>query len=141
MNIRPIRTERDYKAALRRVDEVWNSPEGSPEEDELIVLATLIGAYEEEHYPMDLPDPIEAIKFRLEQQGLDTRALIGVIGQRSRVYEILRGKRTLTLNMIRKLREKFGISADALIQGARKTRTRRVRETSSLRKRQLKKSA
>src|SRR2546423_3573963 len=141
MNIRPIRTERDYKAALRRVDEVWNSPEGSPEEDEMIVLATLIGAYEEEHYPMDLPDPIEAIKFRLEQQGLDTRALIGVIGQRSRVYEILRGKRTLTLNMIRKLREKFGISADALIQGARKTRTRRVRETSSLRKRQLKKSA
>ena len=141
MNIKPIKTERDYKAVLRRVDELWNSPQGSPEEDELTVLATLIDAYEEEHYPVNLPDPIEAIKFRLEQQGLDSRALIGVIGQRSRVYEILRGKRTLTLNMIRNLREKFGISADALIQGARKARTRRVRETSSLRKRQLKKSA
>ena len=141
MNIRPIKTERDYKAVLRRVDELWNSPQGSPEEDELTVLATLIDAYEEEHYPVNLPDPIEAIKFRLEQQGLDSRALIGVIGQRSRVHEILSGKRTLTLNMIRSLREKFGISADALIQGARKARTRRVRETSSLRKRQLKKSA
>src|SRR2546421_1099382 len=140
MNIRPIKTERDYKAALRRVDELWNSPQGSPEEDELTVLATLIDAYEDEHYPVNLPDPIEAIKFRLEQQGLDRRALIGVIGQRSRDYEILSGKRTLTLNMIRTLREKFGISADALIQDLRKHRRRRERETIPL-ERQLKKSA
>lgn len=129
MNIKPIRGERDYKRALRRVEELWNSPEGSPESDELDVLATLIEAYEREHFPIDLPDPIEAIKFRLEQKGKDSRALIGVIGQRTRVYEVMRGKRSLSLNMIRNLRDKFGIPAEVLIQPARRKRKIGVHRT------------
>ena len=94
-------------------------PEGSAESDELDVLATLIEAYENEHYPSDMPDPVEAIKFRLEQEGKDSRALIGVIGGRTRVYEVLRGKRSLSLNMIRELHDKFGIPANVLIQPGR----------------------
>jgi HTH-type transcriptional regulator/antitoxin HigA len=122
MDIKPIKNERDYEQALRRVESLWQSPEGSPESDELDVLATLLEAYERAHYPMDLPGPVEAIKFRLEQEGKDSRALIGVIGQRTRVYEVLRGKRSLSLNMIRELHDKFGIPANVLIQPARKTR-------------------
>lgn len=129
MNIKPIRGERDYKRALRRVEELWNSPEGSAESDELDVLATLIEAYEREHFPIDLPDPIEAIKFRLEQKGKDSRALIGVIGQRTRVYEVMRGKRSLSLNMIRNLHDKFGIPAEVLIQPARRKRKIGVHRT------------
>jgi HTH-type transcriptional regulator/antitoxin HigA len=96
MDVRPIRHEADYERALGRVEELWNSPEGSVESDELDVVATLIEAYEREHYPIDLPDPIEAIKFRLEQVGKDSRALIGVIGQRTRVYEVMRRKRRVS---------------------------------------------
>ncbi len=77
MDIKPIRGEADHERALRRVEELWNAPEGSAEGDELDILATLIEAYEREQYPIELPDPIEAIKFRLEQQGKDSRALIG----------------------------------------------------------------
>ncbi|MGB6876773.1 MAG: transcriptional regulator [Candidatus Acidiferrales bacterium] len=108
MDIKPIRTEADYEQALRRVEELWDSTEGSAESDELDIVTTLIEAYEREHYPMDLPNPIEAIKFRLEQKGKDSRALIGVIGQRTRVYEVMCGKRPLSLNMIRSLHEKLG---------------------------------
>jgi len=122
MDIKPIKNERDYEEALRRVESLWKSPEGSAESDELDVLATLIEAYERDRYPIDLPDPVEAIKFRLEQEGKDSRALIGVIGQRTRVYEVLQGKRSLSLNMIRELHDKFGIPANVLIQPARKTR-------------------
>jgi HTH-type transcriptional regulator/antitoxin HigA len=122
MEVKPIKNERDYEQALRRVESLWQSPEGSAESDELDVLATLIEAYEHGHYPMDLPDPVEAIKFRLEQEGKDSRALIGVIGQRTRVYEVLRGKRSLSLNMIRELHDKFGIPANVLIQPASKMR-------------------
>lgn len=122
MDIKPIRLEADYERALRRVEELWDSPEGSAESDELDVLTTLIEAYEREHFPMDLPDPIEAIKFRLEQTGKDSRALIGIIGQRTRVYEVMRGKRPLSLNMIRRLHEKLDISAEVLIQPARRGR-------------------
>src|SRR6266516_977202 len=122
MDIKPIRGEADYERALRRVEELWNASEGSTESDELEILATLIEAYEREHYPVELPDPIEAIKFRLEQEGKDSRALIGVIGQRTRVYEVLRGKRSLSLNMIRELYDKFGIPANVLIQPGRKRR-------------------
>lgn len=142
MDIKPIKSEEDYEKALHRVGSLWKSPEASPESDELDVLATLIEAYEREHYPIDLPDPVEAIKFRLEQQGKDSRALIGVIGQRTRVYEVLRGKRSLSLNMIRELRDKFGIPADVLIQPGRKTRKTAGRVTSRrLRSTRLKKSA
>jgi HTH-type transcriptional regulator/antitoxin HigA len=124
------------------VESLWTSPEGSAESDELDVLATLIEAYEREHYPMDLPDPVEAIKFRLEQEGKDSRALIGVIGQRTRVYEVLRGKRTLSLNMIRQLHEKFGIPANVLIQPVRNRRKSPGRDVSRrLRSSALKKSA
>src|SRR6202158_6192182 len=119
MDIKPIRGEADYERALRRVEELWNFPEGSAENDELDILATLIEAYEREHYPIEFPDPIEAIKFRLEQKGKDSRALIGVIGQRTRVYEVMRGKRSLSLNMIRELHDKFGIPANVLIQPGR----------------------
>jgi HTH-type transcriptional regulator/antitoxin HigA len=122
MDIKPIKREVDYERALRRVEELWDSPEGSTESDELEILATLIEAYEREHYPMDLPDPIEAIKFRLEQTGKDSRALVGVIGQRTRVYEVMRGKRPLSLNMIRSLHEKLDIPAEVLIQPARRGR-------------------
>lgn len=122
MDIKPIKREADYERALRRVEELWDSREGSPESDELEILTTLIEAYEREHHPIDLPDPIEAIKFRLEQTGKDSRALIGVIGQRTRVYEVMRGKRPLSLNMIRSLHEKLDIPAEVLIQPARRGR-------------------
>jgi HTH-type transcriptional regulator/antitoxin HigA len=121
MLIKPIREERDYERALRRVEQLWASPKGSPESDELDVLVTLIEAYEKKRYPIDLPNPIEAIKFRLEQTGKDLRSLIGVIGQRTRVYEVMRGDRPLSLNMIRSLHDKFGIPADVLIQPNRRT--------------------
>ena len=107
MDIRPSRGEADYERALHRVEELWDSLEGSAESDELDILTTMIEAYERQHYPVDLPDPVEAIKFRLEQTGKDSRALIGIIGRRTRVYEVMRGKRPLSLNMIRNLHEKF----------------------------------
>jgi len=142
MDIKPIKSERDHEQALQRVESLWKSPEGSAESDELDVLATLIEAYEREHYPIDLPDPVEAIKFRLEQEGKDSRALIGVIGQRTRVYDVLRGKRSLSLNMIRELHDKFGIPANVLIQPGRKRRKTAGRGTSRrLRNARLKKSA
>ena len=122
MNIKPIRTETDYERALRRVEKLWGPAEGSTESDELDILTTLIEVYEREHYSIDLPDPIEAIRFRLEQTGKELRALIGVIGQRTRVYEVMRGKRPLSLNMIRNLHEKLEIPADVLIQPGRRYR-------------------
>jgi HTH-type transcriptional regulator/antitoxin HigA len=122
MDIKPIRSEADYERALRRVEKLWDSPKGSAGSDELDILATLIEAYERQHYPADLPSPVEAIKFRLEQQGKDTRALVGVIGQRTRVYEVMHGKRPLSLNMIRELHEKFDIPAEVLIRPARRSR-------------------
>jgi HTH-type transcriptional regulator/antitoxin HigA len=116
MEIKPIRNEQDYRESLSRVEALWGCREGSAECDELDVLATLIEAYEREHFPIDIPDPIEAIRFRLEQQGKDTRDLVGIIGQRTRVYEVLSGKRSLSLQMIRNLQQKLGIPADVLIQ-------------------------
>ncbi|MGA9801502.1 MAG: transcriptional regulator [Terriglobales bacterium] len=120
MEIKPIRTEVDYEAVLRRIEALWGAAQGTPEGDELDVLATLAECYESAHYPVDPPDPIEAIKFRLEQQGKDYRALVGVIGQRTRVYEVMRRARPLSLNMIRKLHRKLHIPAEVLIQPARK---------------------
>jgi HTH-type transcriptional regulator/antitoxin HigA len=116
MDIKPIRNERDYQRALRRVESLWDSPKGSAGSDEMDVLATLIDAYEREHYPVDTPDAVAAIEFRLEQQGKDARALVGVIGGRSRVHEVLRRKRPLSIQMIRALHTKFGIPANVLIQ-------------------------
>lgn len=143
MDIKPIKGGADYEWALRRADELWNSLEGSPESDELDILATLIEAYEREHQPIELPDPIEAIKFRLEQKGKDSSALIGVIGQRTRVYEVMQGKRPLSLNMIRNLHEEFDIPAEVLIQPAGRVRKKvDVRRNSArLRRAIIRKSA
>ena len=125
MEIKPIRSEADYDAVLRRIEALWGASQGTREGDELDVLTTLAESYESEHHPVDLPDPIEAIKFRLEQQGKDYRALVGVIGQRTRVYEVMRRARPLSLNMIRKLHRKLQIPAEVLIQPVRKTADRR----------------
>ncbi|ANB01512.1 type II toxin-antitoxin system HigA family antitoxin [Ectothiorhodospira sp. BSL-9] len=118
MDIRPIRTEADYKAALREVSAYFeNEPEpGSLEGDRFEVLMTLIEAYESRHYPVDLPDPIEAIKFRMEQGGLTAKDLEPAIGRRNRVYEILNGKRGLSLPMVWNLHRMFGIPAESLIK-------------------------
>jgi HTH-type transcriptional regulator / antitoxin HigA len=118
--VRPIRTKRDYEAALKEVERLWGAKTGTSSGDRLDVLATLIDAYEAEHYPMDPPDPIEAIKFRMEQQGLTRRDLGEIIGTRTRIAEVLNGKRGLSIAMIRRLHERLGISADVLIRPSRK---------------------
>jgi HTH-type transcriptional regulator/antitoxin HigA len=114
--MKPIKTEADHKAALRQIERLWGAEESTPEGDRLDILATLVDAYEEAHFPVDFPDPVEAIKFRLEQQGQDKKALVGVIGNRTRVYEILRRDRALSLAMIRRLNAKFHIPAEVLIR-------------------------
>lgn len=118
--IKPIRTKHDYEAALKEIKRLWGAKAGSPEGDRLDVLATLIDAYEAEHFPMDPPDPIEAIKFRMEQQGLTRRDLEEIIGTRTRIAEVLNRKRGLSIAMIRRLHERLGISAEVLIRSSRK---------------------
>jgi HTH-type transcriptional regulator/antitoxin HigA len=129
MEIKPIRSEADHEAALRRIETLWGASAGTSDGDELDVLVTLTEAYERQHHPIDQPNPIDAIKFRLEQTGKDFRALIGVIGQRTRVYEVMRGARPLSLNMIRNLHRKLEIPAEVLIQSARKPARRPARES------------
>jgi HTH-type transcriptional regulator/antitoxin HigA len=119
MEIKPIRTRADYMRTLREIERLWGAAERTAKGDRLEVLATLIEAYEQKHFPIDPPDPIEAIRFRLDQQGLDARALVGVIGGRSRVYEVMERKRPLSLEMIRRLHQRFGIAAEALIRPSR----------------------
>jgi len=119
MQLKPIKTEADHEAALREIERLWAAEEGTPEGDRLEILITLVEAFEETNFPMDLPDPVEAIKFRLEQQGEDHKALVGVIGTRTRVYEVLRGDRPLSLSMIRRLHQRFHIPAEVLIQPMR----------------------
>ena len=118
MEIRPIRTEEDYKAALREVSAYFdNQPTpGTADGDRFEILLTLVEAYESKHYVIELPDPVEAIKFRMEQAGLTPKDLVPAIGRVNRVYEILNRKRPLTLTMIWKLHQKFGITAECLIQ-------------------------
>lgn len=125
MKIKPIRSDNDYKQALQRVEALWGSALGSQLGDELEVLVTLIEAYERERYPIDRPNPLEAIKFRLEQSDKNLRSLIGIIGQRTRVYEVMRGDRPLSLKMIRNLHRELGIPAEVLIQPSRKPRRAR----------------
>src|SRR5437016_13986546 len=120
--VRPIRTKRDYEAALKEVERLWGAKTGTSSGDRLDVLATLIDAYEAEHYPMDPPDPIEAIKFRMEQQGLTRRDLEPFIGSRTRVAEVLNRKRGLSIGMIRRLNRGLGISAEVLIRPSKKER-------------------
>jgi HTH-type transcriptional regulator/antitoxin HigA len=118
MEIRPIKTEADYKAALSQISAFFdNEPvPGSVDGDRFEVLITLVEAYEAKHYPIDLPDPVDAIKFRMDQAGLTPKDLVPFIGRLNRVYEILNRKRPLTLNMIWKLNQKLGIPAECLIQ-------------------------
>jgi HTH-type transcriptional regulator/antitoxin HigA len=118
--VRPIRSEADYQAALVELGHLWGAKAGTVEGDRLDVLATLIDAYESEHEPTDPPDPIEAIKFRMEQQCLTRRDLEPIIGSRARVAEVLNRKRDLSIAMIRRLHERLGISAEVLIRPVRK---------------------
>jgi len=120
--MKPIRTKADYRRALAEVDRLWGARSGTPAGDRLDILATLIDAYEAEHHPMDPPDPIEAIKFRMEQQGLSRKDLEPLIGTRTRVAEVLNRKRSLSIGMIRRLHDHLGISAEVLIQPSRKKR-------------------
>ena len=117
MNIHPIRTKADYKRALREVSAYFdNEPEpGSADGDRFEILTTLVEAYEAKHFPIDAPDPIEAIRFRMEQGGLSVKDLVPSIGQPNRVYEVLNRKRGLTLEMIRNLHRNLGIPAESLI--------------------------
>ena len=119
-NIKPIRTKADYAAALAEVERLWGARLGTPAGDRLDVLATLIDAYEAEHFPIDPPDPIEAIRFRMEQQGLSRKDLEPLIGTRTRVAEVLNRRRNLSIAMIRRLHETLGISLEVLIRPSRR---------------------
>lgn len=124
MDIHPIRNDRDHKRALRQIEKLWGARAGTPKADELEVWVTLVDAYEAKHHPIDPPDPVDAILFRLEQEGKTRSDLEKVIGSRARVSEILNRRRPLTIRMITRLRGEFGISADVLI--AREQRAARV---------------
>jgi HTH-type transcriptional regulator / antitoxin HigA len=117
--LKPIRSKADYKKALAEVERLWGSKSGTPKGDRLDVLATLIDAYETQHFPMDPPDPIEAIQFRMEQQGLSRKDLEPLIGTRARVAEVMNHRRSLSIDMIRRLHEQLGISAETLIRPTR----------------------
>lgn len=114
--LRPIRTEEDHAEALREVERLWGSPLGTLEGDRLDVLATLIDVYEAKAHPLDPPDPVDAILFRMESQGLTRKDLEPLIGSRARVAEVLNRKRGLSIEMIRRLHEGLGIPAEVLIR-------------------------
>jgi HTH-type transcriptional regulator / antitoxin HigA len=122
-DIKPIRTVADHRAALAEVRRLWGAKSGTPQGDRLDVLATLIDAYEAQHEPVDRPDPIEAIRFRMEQQGLTRKDLEPLLGTRTRVSEVLSRKRGLSIGMIRRLHAKLGIAAEVLIRASRRTGT------------------
>lgn len=116
MTIRPIKTENDYEQALQRLDAIFDAKPDTAEGDELEVLGILIDEYEQSRFPIDLPDPIEAVKFRMEQMGYTQNDLAEVIGLKSRASEVLNKKRKLSLNMIRNLHNKMNIPTEVLIQ-------------------------
>jgi HTH-type transcriptional regulator / antitoxin HigA len=115
MNIKVLKTEKDYEDALERLDQIFNAPENTPEGDEAELLSILIEKYEDEFYPIEAPDPVEAIKFRMEQMGMSNKELAEIIGYKSRVSEIFSGKRKLTLGMIRNLHRKLKIPYESLM--------------------------
>ena len=121
-DVKPIRTKKDYEAALAEIERLWGAKRGAAEGDRLDVIATLVDAYEAEHFPIAPPDPIEAIKFRMEQQGLTRKDLESLIGTRTRVAEVLNRKRNLSIGMIRRLHAALGIPAEILIRPTRKQR-------------------
>ena len=114
--IRPIRTKADHRWALKEVDRLWNANPGTPDGDRVEILVTLIEAYEDEHFPIEAPDPISAIEFMLEQKGLSRRDLEPAIGSRGRVSEVMTRKRPLTLPMVRALNKLLGIPTEVLAQ-------------------------
>ncbi len=116
MNIQPIKTELDYEKSLERLEIIFDAKKGTSEGDELEILSILIEKYEKEKYPIEMPDPIEAIKFRMEQLGMKQKDLAEVVGFKSRVSEILNRKRKLTIEMIRNLSQKLNIPSEVLIQ-------------------------
>jgi len=116
-NIAPIKSQRDYRRLLKEIEGLMTAKRNTPEGDRLDVLVTLVEAWERKHYPLDLPDPVEAIKYHMDQSGLLPRDLIPFIGSRNRVHEVLNRKRPLTLRMIWRLHEGLGIPAESLIKG------------------------
>jgi HTH-type transcriptional regulator/antitoxin HigA len=130
MDIKPVRTSKDHKAAIAEVERLWDAKPGTPEHDRLDVLVTLIEAYEARHYPIPPPDPLAAIRFRMDQLDLDRKDLEALIGSRARVSEVLSGRRNLSLGMIRRLHRQLGIPADILIGES----TRRARPRPSVRR-------
>ena len=119
MKIKPIKTQTDYREALKRLDKIFDSAIGTPESDEADVLGVLIDEYEKKHYPIEAPDPIEAIKIRMEELKLKQIDLVNEMGGKSRVSEVLNRKRKLTVEMIRKLTNRLNLSADILINDYR----------------------
>src|SRR6185295_292785 len=116
MDIAPIKSQRDYRRVLKEIEGLMNARRNTPQGDRLDVLVTLVEAWERKHYRFDLPDPVEAIKYHMAQNGLQPRDLVPFIGNRNRVHEVLNRRRELTLNMIRKLHEGLGIPAESLIK-------------------------
>lgn len=121
MNIKPVKTDADYRAALKEIESLMMAKPDTPDGEKLDVLVTLVEAYESKHYPLDLPDPVEAIKFEMEQKGLTIKDLEPMIGKSNRVYEILNRKRSLTLSMIRRLHQELNIPAESLIKPTNQT--------------------
>lgn len=120
MEIAPIRSNRDYRRALKEIESLMSAKRNTPEGDRLDVLVTLVEAWESRHFPLDLPDPVEAIRYHMEQKGLSAVDLVPYIGSRHRVYEVLKRKRALTLQMIWRLHEGLGIPAESLIKAGRR---------------------
>jgi HTH-type transcriptional regulator / antitoxin HigA len=118
MKLKKLKTKRDYTSALARFREVFHAKSGTPESDEADVLALLIKDYEDQHFPIEVPNAIEAIKYRMEQQGLTKKELAEILGYKSRVSDIFSGRRKLTLDMVRNLHEKLQIPLEALVKKA-----------------------
>lgn len=116
MNIKPIKTKKDYEQAMLRLENIFDAKKGTPKGDELEILSLLIENYEDEKFPIDLPDPVEAIKFRMEQMGMTQTDLANIVGQKSRASEILNRKRKLSLDMIRQLHQQWRIPTEVLVQ-------------------------
>lgn len=135
--VHPIRTEQDYEAALEEVGRLMTARPGMPEGDQLDVLSTLVEAYEAEHYPIDAPDPVNLLEFAMEQRGATRADLEPIVGSRGRVSEVLTRKRSLTLAMIRKLNQEWGLPADVLVQSypLRRSGMRTTRRTKTSRRR------
>jgi len=119
MAVRPIRNDDDHAAALRRIDELWQAPEGSAEADELEVLAVLVDAFEDTRWPIEAPDAVDVLRYVMEQRGLSAADLVPYIGHRGHVYDILNRRRRLSLTMIQRLHEGLGIPADLLVKPVR----------------------